>query len=125
MLQWSAVRFLRRFVLLCLVLYLGAWAYRIVTRKYYIWLPGYVSWLLNQKLLNQEKSGAAPVHILFFFVDHFEPGENSAMMDRWAPDYPKIAGRHRDSAGRPWQHTWFYPGEQPIDRNMVALQKLV
>jgi hypothetical protein len=125
MLQWSAVRFLRRFVLLCLVLYLGAWAYRIVTRKYYIWLPGYVSWLLNQKLLNQEKSGAAPVHILFFFVDHFEPGENSAMMDRWVADYPKIAGRHRDSAGRPWQHTWFYPGEQPIDRNMVALQKLV
>ena len=47
------------------------------------------------------------------------------MMDRWLNEYPKIADRHRDSAGRPWQHTWFYPGEQPIDRNMTALQKLV
>jgi hypothetical protein len=119
-LQWITVRLIRRFILLGLVLYFGAWAYRIVSRKYYIWLPGYVSWLWNQ-----EKSAAAPVHILFFLVDHFEPGENGAMMDRWVAAYPKIAGRHHDSAGRPWQHTWFYPGEQPIDRNMVALQKLV
>jgi hypothetical protein len=114
------VRLVRRILLLGLVLYLGAWAYRITTRKYYIWLPGYVSWLWNE-----EKPAGAPVHVFFFFVDHFEPGENAAMMDRWVSEYPKIADRHRDSAGRPWQHTWFYPGEQPIDRNMTALQKLV
>src|ERR1035437_9466830 len=45
MFQWSTVRLVRRIMLLGLVLYLGAWAYRIVTRKYYVWLPGYVSWL--------------------------------------------------------------------------------
>ena len=116
----KSVRHLRRFFLLLMVLYLGAWGYRIVTRKYYIWLPGYVSWLTHQ-----EKAATGPVHILFFFVDHFEPGKDAAMMDRWANEYPRIADRHRDSAGRPWQHSWFYPGEQPIDRNMVALQKLV
>jgi hypothetical protein len=33
-------------MVLGLVLYLGAWAYRIVTRKYYIWLPGYANWLV-------------------------------------------------------------------------------
>jgi hypothetical protein len=120
MFQWSTVRLLRRLILAGLVLYLSAWAFRIVTRKYYIWLPGYVSWLFHQ-----EKSAAAPVHIFFFFVDHFEPGDNTAMMDQWSNDYPKIADRHRDSGGRPWQHTWFYPGEQPIDRNLTALQKLV
>ena len=49
MFQWSTVRLVRRILLLCLVLYLGAWAYRIVTRKYYIWLPGYVSWLFHQE----------------------------------------------------------------------------
>jgi hypothetical protein len=120
MFQWNTVRLVRRILLLGLVLYLGAWAWRIVTRKYYIWLPGYVSWLTRQ-----EKPAVAPVHVLFFFVDHFEPGQDSAMMDRWLEDYPKIANRHRDSAGRSWQHTWFYPGEQPIDRNLTALQKLV
>ena len=36
-----------RLLLLGLVLYLGAWAYRIVTRKYYVWLPGYVRWLVT------------------------------------------------------------------------------
>ena len=100
MFQWSTVRLLRRLLALCLALYLGAWAYRIVTRKYYIWLPGYVSWLIHQ-----ERSAVAPVHVFFFFVDHFEPGQDSAMMDRWVDEYPKIAGRHRDSAGRAWQHT--------------------
>ncbi|MEO8369237.1 MAG: hypothetical protein ABI806_08560 [Candidatus Solibacter sp.] len=114
------MRFLRRMLALGLVLYLGAWAYRIVTRKYYIWLPGYVSWLLHS-----DKPATGPVHILMMFVDHFEPGEDAAMMDRWGLEYPKIADRHRDSTGRVWQHTWFYPGEQPIDRNMRALQKLV
>jgi hypothetical protein len=120
MFQWSAVRLFRRFVLLLVVLYLGAWAYRIVTRKYYVWLPGYASWLFHQ-----EKPSGAPVHLFLLFVDHFEPGQNAAMMDRWASDYPKIADRHRDTGGRPWQHTWFYPGEQPVDRNMTALRKLV
>ena len=47
------------------------------------------------------------------------------MMDRWVAEYPKIADRHRDSGGRSWQHSWFYPGEQPIDYNALALQKLV
>jgi len=114
------VRLLRRSILLLAGLYLAAWCYRIVTRQYYIWLPGYVTWLLHQ-----EKAATAPVHIFFFFVDHFEPGQDAAMMDRWAREYPRIADRHRDSSGRVWQHTWFYPGEQPIDRNMVALRKLV
>ena len=103
-----------------LVLYLGAWAYRIVTRKYYVWLPGYVSWLTHS-----DRPPVGPVHILLLFVDHFEPGQDEQMMDRWALDYPKIADRHHDSSGRVWQHTWFYPAEQPIDRNMQALRKLV
>src|SRR5664279_4305776 len=120
MFQWSTVRLLRRLILAGLVLYLSAWTFRIVTRKYYVWLPGYVSWLFHQ-----EKSAVAPVHIFFFFVDHFEPGENAAMMDQWVNDYPKIADRHRDSGGRPWQHTWFYPGERPIDYNLASIRKLV
>src|ERR1035441_2218918 len=69
--QWSTVRLFRRIILLLLVLYLGAWTYRIVTRKYYVWLPGYVSWLFQQ-VTHQEKPVGAPVHVFFFFVDRSE-----------------------------------------------------
>ena len=113
------MRLLRRLLLLGLLLYLGAWGYRIYTRKYYIWLPGYLSWAWNT-----EAPPAGPVHIFFVFVDHFEPGDNYALTERWLNEYPKIAQRHRDANGRPWQHTWFYPGEQPIDRNLLALRQL-
>jgi len=114
------VRLLRRLILLTLLLYFAAWAVRIVSRKYYVWLPGYFDWLTHQ-----EKTTAGPTHVFFFFTDHFEPGENFAMVQKWLLQYPMIADRHRDSAGRPWQHTWFYPAEQPIDVNMTALQQLV
>ena len=117
--KWS-VRILRRLILLALVLYLSAWAYRIYSRKYYVWLPGYVKWMFYS-----DQPAAAPTHIFFVFVDHYEPGQNYAIVERWLNEYPKVAQRHRDFYGRPWQHTWFYPGEQPIDRNMAALQKLV
>src|SRR4051812_17725775 len=103
------VRHVRRLILLALVLYLGAWTYRCIHRKYYIWLPGYFSWLFHQ-----EKATAKPVHLFFFFTDHWEPRTNY-MVEQWVEHYPKMADRHRDSAGRPWQHTWFYPAEQPVD----------
>jgi hypothetical protein len=114
------MRLVRRLLLLALVLYLGAWTYRIISRKYYIWLPGYFSWLTHQ-----EHPASGPTHVFFFFTDHFEPGPNYAIVQQWLLEYPKIADRHRDSSGRPWQHTWFYPAEQTIDRNLTALQQLV
>src|SRR4051794_25573774 len=114
------MRLFRRLAVLALLLYVGAWAFRIVYRKYYVWLPGYVSWKFHQ-----EKAGAAPVHVFFLFTDHYEPGDNYAMVQQWVEGYPKIADRHRDHEGRPWQHTFFYPAEQPIERNMTALRGLV
>jgi hypothetical protein len=111
---------IKRLALLGLVTYLGLWAYRIVSRKYYVWLPGYIRWALSPR-----EQSTGPIHLFFLFADHFEPGENVRLMQRWADEYPKLASRHHDSNGRPPQHTWFYPGEQPIDRNMTSLQKLV
>jgi hypothetical protein len=117
----KCVRLARRLVLFALILYCAAWVYRINYRKYYVWLPGYFSWLIQSK----ETPATGPVHIFFLFTDHFEPGERYAMTQQWVDQYPKIAERHRDSTGRPWQHTWFYPAEQPIDRNLTALRELV
>uniref|UniRef100_Q02BK8 Polysaccharide deacetylase n=1 Tax=Solibacter usitatus (strain Ellin6076) TaxID=234267 RepID=Q02BK8_SOLUE len=114
------MRTIKRLVLLGLVLYLGLWAYRIASRKYYVWLPGYLRWSTTK-----EEAASGPIHLFFFFADHFEPGDNYHYMERWLKEYPALASRHQDSTGRPPQHTWFYPAEQPVDRNMAALQQLV
>jgi hypothetical protein len=116
----SFVRLLKWAVSLFVILYIAALGYRIVSRKYSVWLPGYVSWMTHQ-----EKPTAGPVHLFFLYADHFEPGENFALVERWEKEYPVLAQRHRDADGRPVQHSWFYPAEQPIDRNMQALQTLV
>jgi hypothetical protein len=114
------MRHARRLILLAFVLYIGAFAYRVINRKYYVWLPGYLSWSTHQ-----ERNTTSPTHVFFLFTDHYEPGTNYAVVQQWVSQYPRIADRHTDSGGRPWQHTWFYPAEQRIDRNLVALQQLV
>ncbi|HEV3329364.1 MAG TPA: hypothetical protein VG096_00175 [Bryobacteraceae bacterium] len=114
------MRTLKWAIVLLLVLFLAALSYRVVSRKYYVWLPGYAHWLTHQ-----ERAKTQPIHIFFLYADHFEPGQRFDLMERWLKEYPKMAERHRDSNGRRLQHTWFYPAEQPIDRNLLALRKLV
>ncbi|MGH7491791.1 MAG: hypothetical protein ACREOO_05300 [bacterium] len=60
------------------------------------------------------KAGA-PTHIVFLYVDHFEPKENThdvsmqaARMRQWLEHYPAMASRHRDADGCPPKHSWFY-----------------
>jgi hypothetical protein len=119
-LKRDAMRMIKRLLLLGVVVYLGLWAFRIASRKYYVWLPGYLRWSMSAP-----EKATGPIHIFFLFADHFEPGENEHLLARWVSEYPALASRHRDSTGRVPQHTWFYPAEQPIDRNMAALQGLV
>ncbi len=65
------------------------------------------------------------VHLIITLADHFEPaivsgsGQKRASQDvqeqrveRWCKDYPAVASEWRDSDGRPFQHTYFYPAEQ-------------
>ena len=110
----------RAVVLLAVVLYLGVATWRIVDRKYYIWAVDYLKWQFTPT-----PEVAGPRHLLVFYTDHFEPSTNAGRMQRWAGEFPAFAARHRDANGRPHQHTWFYPAEQPIDSNMLALQRLV
>ena len=56
------------------------------------------------------------VHILFCFVDHFEPGNRNApfeqqrqRVDWWVEDYPRLAARHSDADGLPPCHSFFFP----------------
>ena len=77
------------------------------------WLPYY----LWQKLHRKERPDPTKLtHIFLCIVDHFEPfngpvGYATAVkrVKTWIKEYPKFADRHKDSEGKPIQHTWFYP----------------
>jgi hypothetical protein len=114
------VRLLRRAILLGLLCYAGAWGYRIYLKKYYTWLPAYIVWALTPS-----EAAGGPTHIFLLCTDHYEPGRYYGHVERWVNEYPAFANQHRDANGRPVQHTWFYPIEQPIDRNVDGLKKLV
>jgi hypothetical protein len=114
------VRWVVRGIAVCLLLYFGAWAYRILSREYWYWLPAYISWLLTPA-----ENAAGATHVFLVCADHYEPGTRFDFVQRWMNEYPALAQRHHDANGRPVQHTWFYPIEQPIDRNIDGLKSLV
>ena len=60
-------------------------------------------------------------HLIFIFVDHFEP-RGLGQVEAWVKRYPPLAEKFRDAGGRPPQHTWFYDGEDP--RVLSALSGL-
>jgi hypothetical protein len=66
-----------------------------------------------------------PVHLILAVADHFEPAidpedgqqrvsrsEQERRLEWWSQEYPKAVERWRDSEGRPFVHTYFYPAEQ-------------
>jgi len=94
----------------------------------HIWLPGYV-----RRGLRRRHAAAVdgPVHVIFCFVDHWEPGwqgvpetVQQGRVGRWTDRYPDLADAFRDADGRPPQHTWFYPCEQYRPEHLDALADL-
>ncbi len=99
-------------LLLCL-LGLGAAAVVLECRRknMQIWLG---SWLKQKR-----PKTTGPVHVMFSFVDHFEPqwGRPTYEVEvervrQWREGYKALAGRHRDADGVHPQHTFFYPEEE-------------
>jgi len=109
--------------LLCLVGATVLWRL-LRSRNLHLWLPGY--------LLRRHPSPAeGPVHVMFCFVDHFEPmwrgadlSVQRARVDRWCRDYRAMAGAHRDADGRPPQHSFFYPEEEYSPEHLDKLSAL-
>lgn len=102
----------------------------VFRRKIHIWLPSYCSWLLRRALRPQRRP-TRPVHILFCFVDHFEPGWNkadpetrTARVDAWAERYPLMARKFKDADGFHPRHTWFYPPHYFEPEHVVKLVRL-
>ncbi len=96
-------RFKRKVVMgLSLLLIIGYVAKLVDTRYPWLW-----AYLLDQIRPQTVQASAGPTHVLFTFVDHFEP-HDQATMDRWMSAYPQMAARHRDADGRFPQHSWFW-----------------
>lgn len=75
--------------------------------------------------------GAGPVHVMFSFVDHFEPqwGRPTYEVEvervaRWRHGYKALAERHRDADGVHPQHTFFYPEEEYRVEHLEAIAEL-
>lgn len=83
------------------------------------WLPAY----LLQRLGPRQRPKGNPLHIMIALADHFEPSmthegrladlrEQEDRLRGWCEEYPRAGGSWRDSDGRPFQHTYFFPAEQ-------------
>src|SRR5579875_3769192 len=94
------------------------------------WLPSY-AW---QRFTRRPVSGR-PLHLIIALADHFEPAivpedpktyasfeEQERRLERWCRVYPLLVDPWRDSDGRPFCHTYFYPAEQ---YNKRLLDRLV
>lgn len=71
-----------------------------------------VKWLVLTSRSNARRKNKKPIHVLFCLVDHYEPGNGHvseetarARVDLLVAEYPKLADRHKDSAGNhPEEH---------------------
>lgn len=107
-------------------LVLGSWCgWRLLqSRNMHLWIGGY---LRRRRAPRPE----GPVHVMFCFVDHYEPRWGNAgletqraRVDRWCKDYRELASRHRDADGRPPQHVFFYPEEEYLPEHLDKLASL-
>jgi len=105
----------------CLLVALGCAYWAAKRKNVFIWIGGYLLQNVRRALIRG--GGDRPIHILFCFVDHFEP-ISPEQMEAWQTRYPRLAARHWDSDGVPPQHTWFYPGEQYQPEYLDALSDL-
>ncbi|HVN94920.1 MAG TPA: hypothetical protein VMT62_00675 [Syntrophorhabdaceae bacterium] len=113
-----------------IVLFLFLWG-AIRKRKIDIWLPAYCKKTIADRIRPRSDTPVALTHILFCFVDHFEPGWGGASkelqqerLDGWCSKYPVFAQQFRDADGFHPRHTWFYPPHYFNKEHIVRLLSL-
>lgn len=102
-------RSLGRVMFASALIYSAAFAVRVVTRGYYVFLPNYLAQTVGSIT---SPAVAGPTHVFLLFTDHFEPDYEEGWVAAWLSRYVAMAKMHRDADGRAPQHTFFYPGEQ-------------
>lgn len=93
-------------------------------RRVDIWWRDY----LRRAIRRERPKRGQCIHVMFCFVDHYEPRWGKATPDvehqrvrRWVEDYPRLCDGLVDSNGMPPQHTFFYPSEEYRPEHLDAL----
>src|SRR5690606_8017581 len=117
-----------KWILACLALILIAPFFVV---RHYIRARNMQIWLLGYLRRRPRPKVAGPTHVMFCFVDHYEPMHGRpdletqrARVDRWCRDYRTLADRHRDADGRRPQHGFFYPEEEYLEEHLAKLEQL-
>lgn len=81
------------------------------------WLPSYAQWYFHARRHSVSTSRLS--HLFFAICDHYEPYWNNAdpvtargRIKRWVNEYPKVAQSAKDSDGRSFVYSFFYPEEE-------------
>jgi hypothetical protein len=91
------------------------------------------TWIVSylRREWKEPRNPDAVCHVIFCFVDHFEPrwerpsyDVECARVARWVRDYPVVCAAHRDADGHPPVHTFFYPEEEYRPEHIDELLKL-
>lgn len=108
--------------------YAGALVIGLRRRRVDIWWRDYRRHLREQRAI---PAPGGPVHVLFCFVDHYEPRWGGAdarteaeRVDRWVREYPRLCEGHRDADGRPPRHSFFFPSEEYRTEHLDKLAAL-
>jgi hypothetical protein len=90
-----------------------------------MWFFPYIKQLFNKPKVD------GPIHVMFCFVDHFEPQWRNddieierARVDRWCKDYPLMAQQHKDADGHMPKHCFFYPEEEYRHEHLAKLSDM-
>jgi len=99
--KWTAPVFV--ILLAGLIAFGSVKVFKVIDAKY-PWLWMYLS---DQIFHKDREMPNGPRHIMFLFVDHWEPHDQHTV-DQWLKDYPSMAAKHVDSDGKHPQHSFFW-----------------
>jgi hypothetical protein len=90
-----------------------------------IWFIPYLKNVFNRPNVD------GPIHVMFCFVDHYEPQWRNddidierERVDRWCKDYPLMAKQHKDADGHMPKHCFFYPEEEYRYEHLAKLSDM-
>jgi hypothetical protein len=115
-------------LVLGLISYVALILFGLRLRRVDIWWRDYLRHLRERA---QTVASSSTTHVMFCFVDHFEPRWNKPgyatefeRVKRWSVQYPKLSAGHRDADGKAPQHTFFYPSEEYEPEHLDVLANL-